>query len=131
MPIQCINVCDSGQPSKASSREISPKKVALLPSTRLAWAMLRAPMDWAIRMFVAMLTPNMAPISANITLLALAVAVSAASPRCPPTQTALTEPLSDCSTLPASMGRAKVSKVLAIGPWVRSRVRGLDMGGLE
>ena len=116
---------DSGQPSKAISSETTPKNVALVPSTRLAWPMLWAPMLWAIRMLVAMLMPNTAPISANITLLALAVAVRAASPRWPPTQMALTEPLSDCSTLPASMGRAKTSKVLAMGPLVKSRVCGL------
>jgi len=57
------------------------KKVALVPTTRRAWAMSRAPMAWPIRMVEAMPKPNTEPIRKNMMLLALAVAVSAASPR--------------------------------------------------
>src|SRR5690606_37076785 len=53
---------------------------------------------------------------------AFAVAVSASSPRKRPTQMALTEPLSDCSTLPPMIGSANTNSVRPIGPWVRSRV---------
>ena len=54
-------------------------------------------------------------------LLAFATATSAPSPRWRPTQKALTEPLSDCSTLPPRIGSANTNSVRAIGPWVRSR----------
>src|SRR5690554_7192288 len=56
-------------------------------------------------------------------LLALVIAVSAASPRNRPIQNALTEPLSDCSTFAPRIGSANSSRVGAIGPSVRSRVR--------
>src|SRR5690606_675354 len=61
------------------------------------------------------------PSSRNMMLLALAIAPSASSPRKRPTQMALTEPLSDCSTLPPRIGRANTNRVRAIGPSVRLR----------
>src|SRR5690554_7006054 len=56
-------------------------------------------------------------------LLALVIAVSAASPRNRPIQNALTDPFSDCSTFAPRIGSANSSRVGAIGPSVRSRVR--------
>src|SRR3546814_17076531 len=73
-------------------------------------------------MGAAMTTPNTAPIRKNMMLLAFAVAVSASSPRKPPTQIALTEPFSDCRTLPPRIGNANTNSVRPIGPRVRSRV---------
>lgn len=55
--------------------------------------------------------------------MALEVAVSADSPRKRPTQTALIDPLSDCSTLEPSTGKANSRSVRGIGPLVRSPVR--------
>ena len=112
---------DSSQPSAAMAADARPNTVALVPITRLAWGRLCAPIACATRMVAAMPMPKISPISANSTLLALAVAVSAASPRWRPTQIALIEPLSDCSTLPPRMGSEKTSRVLAMGPCVRSR----------
>ena len=57
------------------------KKVALVPTTRLAAGTSFAPMRWAMRIVAASATPKAAPISRNITVLAFEVAVSAASPR--------------------------------------------------
>ena len=78
-------------------------------------------MDWPIRMVAAMPMPNTEPIRKNMMVLALAVAVSALSPRKRPTQIALTEPLSDWAMLPARMGRANSSSEDPIGPVVRLR----------
>ena len=69
------------QPVTASTTDRPMKKVALVPITRRAWAVSRAPVAWPIRIVAAMPMPKTAPIRKNITLLALAVAVSAASPR--------------------------------------------------
>ena len=54
-------------------------------------------------------------------MLALDVAASAFSPRKRPTQIAFTVPFSDWRIEEMSVGSAKASKVLAIGPCVRSR----------
>ena len=93
-------------PAIAIATEMAAKKVALVPTTRLVSAMSLAPMDWPMRMVAASATPKAAPISRNITVLALEVAVSAASPRPRPTQIEFTEPLSDCSTFANRMGSA-------------------------
>ena len=61
--------------------EIAAKKVALVPTTRLVSTILSAPMHWPMRIVAASATPNAAPISRNMTVLALEVAVNAASPR--------------------------------------------------
>ena len=61
--------------------EMAAKNVALVPTTRLVSRRLFAPMHWPMRMVAASATPKAAPISRNITVLALEVAVSAASPR--------------------------------------------------
>jgi hypothetical protein len=61
--------------------EMAAKNVALVPTTRLVSTRLFAPMHWPMRMVAASATPNAAPMSRNITVLALEVAVSAASPR--------------------------------------------------
>jgi len=73
-------------PTAAISSAAAPKKVALVPMTQRAWRRSCAPTACATRMVAAMPMPKTAPISRNRMLLALAVAVSAASPRCPPTQ---------------------------------------------
>jgi hypothetical protein len=54
-------------------------------------------------------------------MLALDVAASASSPSRRPTQIALIEPFSDCSTFPARIGRENISSVGAIAPSVRLR----------
>src|SRR5690606_15877697 len=113
---------DSGMPANAITSDTQKKNVALVPITRLAWAVSLVPIAWPTRMVAAMPTPNTAPIRKNMMLLAFAVAVSASSPRKRPTQIALTEPLSDCSTLPPRIGSANTNRVRPIGPWVRSRV---------
>ncbi|MNT65342.1 hypothetical protein D3C72_2033170 [compost metagenome] len=56
----------------------------------------------------------------NMMLLALAVAVSAASPRKRPTQIAFTDPFSDWAMLPARIGNANRNRLRPIGPVVRS-----------
>ncbi len=68
-----------------------------------------------------MARPNTAAKVRNMTMFALLVAASAASPRKLPIQIALIEPLSDCSTFAPSVGSAKAISVMAIGPTVRSR----------
>jgi hypothetical protein len=90
---------ESVRPAIAITTEMPAKKVALVPTVRLAPGMSSAPMRCAMRMVAAMATPKAAPISRNITTFAFEVAVSAASPRYRPTQIELTEALSDCSTL--------------------------------
>src|SRR5947209_12816803 len=72
-----------------------------------------------MRMVEAIPKPNTKAVSRNITMLALEVAASAPSPRKRPTQIALIVPFSDCRIEEASVGSAKASKVLAIGPSVR------------
>ena len=128
MPIQARMWRASGSPAAATSSDIAPKNVALLPITRRACTGSWAPMAWATRMVEAMPMPNTEPIRKNMMLLALAVATSASSPRKRPTQTAFTEPLSDCSTLPARIGSAKTRRVGAMAPSVRSRV---DVRGIR
>ncbi len=108
------------QPAMAMITDRPMKKVALVPTTRRACAMSRAPMAWPIRMVEAMPKPNTEPIRKNMMLLAFAVAVSAASPRKRPTQTAFTEPFSDCAMLPARIGRENSRRLRPIGPEVRS-----------
>ena len=111
------------QPQTAKTIETRKKKVALVPTMRRASGRSRAPTDCATRMVAAMPMPNTVPRIRNSTRLALEVAVSADSPRKRPTQTALIEPLSDCSTLEPSTGKANSSSVRGIGPLVRSPVR--------
>src|SRR3954469_21433954 len=81
------------------------------------------PHAWPMRMVEAIPNPKTNEVSRNITMLALDVAASALSPRKRPTQIALTVPFSDWRIELASVGRAKASRVLAIGPCVRSRPR--------
>ncbi len=95
------------------------KKTALVPTTRFASAMFLAPMHCATMMVEAIEKPNMTPNSRNITTFAFPTAASDASPRYLPTQTALTDPLTDCSTLPKRMGREKASKARGIDPSVK------------
>src|SRR3546814_6069006 len=113
---------DSGMPAKAITSDTPKKNVALVPITRLACAVSFVPIACPTRMVAAMPTPNTAPIRKNMMLLAFAVAVSASSPRKRPTQIALTEPFSDCRTLPPRIGNANTNSVRPIGPRVRSRV---------
>ena len=80
-------------------------------------------MYWPTRIVAAMEGPKTPPSSRNITVFALAVAVSAASPRKRPTQMELTEPLSDCRTFPNRIGSANISRPRLIEPWVRERGR--------
>ena len=61
--------------------EMPAKKVALVPTTCFASRRSLAPIFWPMRMVAASATPKAAPISRNMTVLALEVAVSAASPR--------------------------------------------------
>ena len=69
------------QPAIAISTDKAVKKLALVPMTRRARAVSRAPIAWPIRIVAAMPMPKIEPIRKNMMLLALAVAVSAASPR--------------------------------------------------
>src|SRR6478672_8174002 len=64
--------------------------------------------------------PKTKAISRNMVILALEVAASACSPRKRPTQIALIEPFSDWRIEEMSVGTAKASKALPIGPCVRS-----------
>ena len=66
--------------------------------------------------------PNTAPSRKNRIVFAFDVAASAASPRPWPTQIAFTDPLSDCSTLPARIGSENKNNVLPIGPSVSERL---------
>src|SRR5215472_13260455 len=111
----------SVRPSTAIATEMPVKKVALVPTTRLVLGMLLAPMYWPTRIVAASATPKAAPIRRNITVLALEVAVSAASPRKRPTHTEFTEPFRDCSTLANRIGRANLYSVTGIDPSVSAR----------
>ncbi|SOY58763.1 hypothetical protein CBM2585_B10029 [Cupriavidus taiwanensis] len=92
--------------------------MVLVPTTRRAWSTSRAPTAWPIMMVLAMLMPNTTPSRKNRMMLALEVAVSAASPRKRPTQTELMEAFSDCRMLLPSTGSENSSKVRPIGPVV-------------
>ena len=87
MPIAASSGWAMNQPAMAMITDRPMKKVALVPTTRRACAMSRAPIACPIRMVEAMPKPNTEPIRKNMMLLAFAVAVSAASPRKRPTQT--------------------------------------------
>ena len=87
-----------------------------VPITRRAPSMSRRPNAWPISIVAAMPKPNTNAIRRNMTRLPLVVAASASSPRKLPTQIALTEPFSDCSTEEPSVGSAKASRVGPIGP---------------
>jgi len=78
-------------------------------------------MYWPMRMVAAIATPKAAPISRNMTVLALEVAVSAASPRKRPTQMEFTEPFSDCRMLADRIGSAKRNRPTGIEPSVSAR----------
>ena len=71
-----------------------------------------------------MVMPNTEPIIRKKMVLALVVAVSAAAPSAWLTQIALPVPFSDCRILVPSTGREKVSRVMPIGPVVRSGIPG-------
>ena len=75
-------------------------------------------------MVEAMEKPNKTPNNRNITTFALPTAASDASPRNLPTQTALTDPLIDCSTLPNRMGREKANSARGIDPSVNENLGG-------
>ena len=70
----------------------------------------------------AMENPNMTPNSRNITTFEFAAAANAASPKYLPTQTAFTEPLIDCSTLPNRMGSENRSRARGMDPSVNENV---------
>ena len=74
-----------------------------------------------MRMVEASATPKAAPIRRNITWLALAVAVSAASPRKRPTHTEFTEAFSDCRMLANRIGSENLKSTAGIEPCVRER----------
>ena len=111
----------SSSPATAIATEMMAKNVALVPTTRLVAAMSLAPIDWPMRMVAASAMPNAAPISRNITVFALDVAVSAASPRKRPTQMEFTEALSDCRMFANRIGSAKRNSPTRIEPSVRER----------
>jgi hypothetical protein len=94
------------------------KKVFAVPTTRLTIAMSSAPNDWATRILAAIETPNTAPSISIMMMLALEMAVTAATPKEWLTQKALTVPFSDWSAFPPSTGRANMNNVLPIGPSV-------------
>ncbi len=102
------------------------KNTALLPTTRFASAMFLAPMHCATMMVDAMEKPNMTPNSRNITTFAFPTAARAASPRYLPTQTAFTDPLTDCSTLPERIGRENASRARGIEPSVNEILGGTN-----
>lgn len=106
--------------------------MVLVPTTRRASARSRAPTACPIMMVLAMLMPNTTPSRKNRMMLALEVAVSAASPRKCPTHTALIEALSDCRILLPSTGSENSRSVRPIGPvvsWALDFV-GMFEGGL-
>ena len=113
----------SSPPASASASDTTMKKMVQVPTTRRAVASSRAPTAWPIIMLAAIEMPNTTPIIRKKTWPALALAVSAASPRMWLTQTVLTEPFSDCMMLEPSTGRAKAISVVPIGPVVRSGPR--------
>src|SRR4051794_1998015 len=98
---------------------VSSNDPAAVPNTRRAWSTSFRPHAWPMRMVEAMPKPNTNEVNRNITMLALEVAANAPSPRKRPTQIALTVPFSDWRIDEASVGNAKASSVLAIGPSVR------------
>ena len=101
--------------------EMPAKKVALVPTTFLASGTSLAPMRWAMSMVAASAMPKAAPMSRNMTVLALEVAVSAASPRKRPTQIEFTEPLSDCRMFANRIGRENLNRPTGIEPSVSER----------
>ncbi len=67
-----------------------------------------------------MLIPKIEPSIIIMMMFELPMAVMALTPRVWLTQNWLTLPFSDCSALPPITGRENSSKVLVIGPLVRS-----------
>src|ERR1700674_651351 len=98
------------------------KNTALVPTTRFASAMFFAPTHCATMMVEAIEKPNRTPNSRNITTFEFPTAAKAASPKYLPTQTALTEPLIDCSTFPHRMGSEKDNKARGIDSSVRENL---------
>src|SRR5688572_17410569 len=96
--------------------ETAAKKLALVPTTRLAAFESFAPIYRPMRTVADAVSPNDAPTSRKNTVLAFAVAVSAASPRKRPIQIEFTEALSDARTLLSRPGTAKLSKQWLIDP---------------
>ena len=66
--------------------DITRKNVAIVPTTRLAWARSRRPIAWPIRIVAARPTPNTAASSRKRTLFAFVVAAIPRSPIRLPTQ---------------------------------------------
>ena len=110
--------CDNAKPRRHMASDKPRKNTALVPTTRLASAKFLAPMHCPTITVDAIEKPNRTPNSRNITTLELPTAAKAASPRYFPTQTALTEPLTDCSTLPNRIGSANASSERGMGPSV-------------
>src|SRR5438445_1729249 len=101
-----------------------------VPNTRRAASTSLRPHACPIRIVEAIPKPNTKAVSRNITMLALDVAARAPSPRKRPTQIALIVPFSDWRIEEASVGRAKASRVFAIGPSVKlPRPRGPGRAG--
>ena len=105
----------------ATNNESPRQNPTAVPKVRRAASMFRAPNAWPTFTVAAMPKPNTAAKTRNITTLALAVAASALAPSSRPTQTELTDPLSDWRMLAARGGAENSSSVRRIGPLVRSR----------
>ncbi|MNL29776.1 hypothetical protein D3C87_1514730 [compost metagenome] len=69
------------KPSTDARIDRPTKNVVPVPTTRRASSIFRAPTAWPIMIVLAMLMPNTTPSRKNRMILALDVAVSAASPR--------------------------------------------------
>jgi hypothetical protein len=109
----------AAKPTTAKVSDTSAKNASPVPTVRLASATSFAPKACATSTVDARLKPKVAPSSKNKMLLAFAVAASARSPSRCTIHAALTEALSDWSTLLASVGSAKAASVRPTGPSVR------------
>src|SRR5712672_39508 len=103
-------------------RDSPRKNTALVPTTRFASATFFAPTHCATMTVVAIVKPNITPNIRNITTFELPTAANAASPRYFPTHTALTDPFTDCRTLPNRMGNENASKARGIEPSVNENL---------
>src|ERR1700722_11578289 len=127
---QVTKKCLSTKPVKLMKSERPRKKTALVPTTRFASAMFFAPTHCATMMVAAIENPNNTPNKRNITTFAFPTAAKEASPRNFPTQMALTEPLTDCSTLPNRMGNENANRAGAIEPSVNECLGGTNSPNL-
>ena len=118
VPIQARTEGAAKKPNTAMTTASVRKNVALVPVTRFASGRLPAPTFCAMSTVEAIVMPNTAPSSRNITIFALLAPVSAAAPRNLPIQMALIDPLTDCSTLPSRIGNVKMNKVRGMDPSV-------------